>query len=380
MECSKIYSIVEDLENKKSTKASKRAKRGDNVAPTIAPTPPTTKGLGNSNNEEFFCEQIRTWYTDLAPKYETQRISSVSSDRTGYPVAIKLDTMLSSNFGTGSNETIIIGFSQSRGNLIFRDRVNIVDIYNSQDMVVQSLRQSHSYTFNDWKGTGRDLSILVKSIESNPINNNRHAVVELTYDKTFPNDSMSNLIICGYQGWFAYPGDGAPINKWKHWFSHPNNPNINDLTVEMYPNMEEYDDEDLMESNILMRDGRKAKFYSAARPKVVLKHFEWMRDYGISGVFHMRFMQDIGKPRNHQWKTQVLRNVRAAAESTGRIFAVSYNIAGNAINESVLDEIKNDWIKLVDDEEISSSDRYLHHNSLPVLRIYGIGFRSVRVL
>ena len=376
MECSNIYSIVDDLEKKKAAKSSKQAKRGDNVAPT----PPTTKGLESSNNEEFFCEQIRTWHTNLAPKYETQRISSVSSNETGflYPVAIKLDTMIPSNFDAGSNETtIIIGFSQSGGNLVSRDRVNIVDIFHKQTRVLRSLRLLQSYTFINWKGKRRELSVLVKSIESNPNNNNRHAVIELTYDKALPNDSMSNLIICGYQGWFAFKGDGAAINKWKHWFSHPNDPKINDLTVEMYPTMDEYDDEDLIESNILMRDGSKAKFYSAFRPKVVLKHFEWMREYGISGVFHMRFMQDIDKPRNYQWKTQVLRNVRAAAEATGRIFAVSYNIAGNNINESVLDEIKNDWIKLVDDEEISSSDRYLHHNRLPVLRIYGIGFKSV---
>jgi len=30
-----------------------------------------------------------------------------------------------------------------------------------------------------------------------------------------PSTSLTNQIICGYQGWFAFPGDGAPINKWK---------------------------------------------------------------------------------------------------------------------------------------------------------------------
>lgn len=57
----------------------------------------------------------------------------------------------------------------------------------------------------------------------------------------------------------------------------------------MYPTTDEYDDNDLKEvDTLVMNDGSKAKFYSNAKPNVVLKHFEWMRDYGITGVFHMR--------------------------------------------------------------------------------------------
>eukprot|EP00956_Cyclotella_meneghiniana_P018858 scaffold31775_cov79-Cyclotella_meneghiniana.AAC.7 len=192
-----------------------------------------------------------------------------------------------------------------------------------------------------------------------------------------PNVStLRNQIICGYQGWFTFPGDGASINRWKHWFSHPNDPSEENLDVDMYPHMDEYDDEDLMESNMHHKDGTKVKFFSSVRPNVVKKHFEWMRDYGISGVFHMRFMQDIDIPRNYEWKTQVMRNVRAAAESTGRVFAVSYNIAGK-LDDSVLDSMKNDWINLVDKEQVTRSGRYIHHNGLPVLRIYGIGFKAI---
>ena len=47
---------------------------------------------------------------------------------------------------------------------------------------------------------------------------------------------------------------------------------------------DEYNDEDMMESNLLMKDGSKAKFYSPVRPNIVKKHFEWMQDYGISGA------------------------------------------------------------------------------------------------
>lgn len=203
-------------------------------------------------------------------------------------------------------------------------------------------------------------------------------------DGTSSHNMLTNQIICGYQGWFSYPGDGAPINKWKHWFRDTaasfTSPEIDDITVDMYPTTDEYDVEDLRESGIRLNDGRNATFFSNVRPKVVLKHFEWMTTYGISGVFHMRFMESMHSKNNRETKTIVLRNVRDAAELTGRIFAVSYNIAGNDFVGNVLEDLKVDWMRLVDEEGITKSSSYIHQNGLPVLRIYGIGFKTKNVV
>lgn len=46
----------------------------------------------------------------------------------------------------------------------------------------------------------------------------------------------------------------------------------------------------------------------------------------------------------------------------------------------MVDDLKRDWINLVDTEQITSSGRYLRENGLPVLRIYGIGFQTVRLV
>lgn len=152
----------------------------------------------------------------------------------------------------------------------------------------------------------------------------------------------------------------------------------------MYPYMDEYAASDLFESNIHMDSGGKAKFYSAARTDVVMKHFEWMRIYGITGVFHMRFLSNHDDQRR-EWRTMVLRNVRTASETHGRAFAVSYNLAGKNLSDDVLDLLKMDWMNLVDEEKITSSTQYLHHEgrsskeNLPVLRIYGIGFKAVNI-
>lgn len=50
-----------------------------------------------------------------------------------------------------------------------------------------------------------------------------------------------------------------------------------------------YDDPDLaatlVASNLTRNDGKPVKYYSAYHANVVDKHFEWMKDYGIDGVW-----------------------------------------------------------------------------------------------
>ncbi|KAL3806753.1 hypothetical protein ACHAXA_006779 [Cyclostephanos tholiformis] len=191
-------------------------------------------------------------------------------------------------------------------------------------------------------------------------------------------DMLDDRIICGYQGWYGFPGDGAPIKRWRHWFRvNVTAPAYEDVMVDFYPAIDEYDPGDLMISGVKMPDGTYAKFFSSARPNVVLRHFQWMATHGISGVFHHRFMTDSGNTPIHATRTMILRNVRDAAEATGRLFAVSYDIAGNG--NDVLERLKNDWINLVDGEGITSSSQYIHQNGLPVLHVYGIGFTSIPV-
>ena len=97
-----------------------------------------------------------------------------------------------------------------------------------------------------------------------------------------PANTLTNQILCGYQGWYAFPGDGAPINRWKHWFKNQpaninNHPDHTEAMMDMLPTEDEYDEEDMNESTGLVNaDGSHPKFFSNARPRVVLKHFEWM--------------------------------------------------------------------------------------------------------
>jgi len=94
-----------------------------------------------------------------------------------------------------------------------------------------------------------------------------------------------------------------------------------------------------------------------------------MQDYGIDGVFVQRFIGEAtGSFRG--MRDRVLQNVRAGAEKYGRVFANMYDISGGN-SASLVDDIKNDWMHLVDDLQITASSRYLHHNGRPVLSIWG---------
>jgi hypothetical protein len=191
------------------------------------------------------------------------------------------------------------------------------------------------------------------------------------------NNMLTNQVICGYQGWFGTPGDGSPINRWKHWFRSNTTTTYQQLTVDMYPTTNEYDSTDLVESNITMPNGSYAKFFSSARLNVVVKHFEWMATYGITGVFHHRFVKDLENVNVNTTRTMVLKNVRHAAKATGRKFAVSYDVAGT--DNSAIERLKSDWMYLVDVQNITSSTGYIRQDGLPVLHIFGIGLASINI-
>ena len=67
------------------------------------------------------------------------------------------------------------------------------------------------------------------------------------------------------------------------------------------------------------------------------------------------------------------RNVESAAESSGRVFAMMYDISGQS-GETVVDAVKRDWVHIVDTLHLTASARYLHHHGRPLLAIWGLGF------
>ena len=67
-------------------------------------------------------------------------------------------------------------------------------------------------------------------------------------------------------------------------------------------------------------DGSQAELFSSDNAAVVLRHFQWMRDYGIDGAFQQRFL--VGLPGGpvavtYDSNLRVLHHVAAAAQRTG---------------------------------------------------------------
>jgi hypothetical protein len=173
-------------------------------------------------------------------------------------------------------------------------------------------------------------------------------------------------VLCGYQGWFRCPGDPAD-RGWRHWGRDPRRLTPRTLTVEMWPDTSELtDDEKYSVPGFTLPDGRPAHLFSSAHPRTVERHFEWMRRYGIDGVFLQRFLVELADPSTDR----VLGHVRAAAAKTGRVYAVCYDLSG-APREKLYDLITADWRRLVDDAKVTGDGRYLRHNSRPAVFVWG---------
>src|SRR5579862_2246365 len=58
--------------------------------------------------------------------------------------------------------------------------------------------------------------------------------------------TLDGKVLCGYQGWFNTPGDGTDFG-FTHWGQGLDRPNGGRFTVDMWPDLAEYDPKDLQE-------------------------------------------------------------------------------------------------------------------------------------
>jgi hypothetical protein len=185
--------------------------------------------------------------------------------------------------------------------------------------------------------------------------------------------TLNGKVLFGYQGWFNCGGDGAPENNWRSWARGV--PAEGNLTIDMYPDLSEFDRKDLCEVPGMTIGGKPAYLYSAWNPKIVMKHFQWMKEYGLDGVLIQRFVTNI--PRKRASGDVVLKNILAAAKETGRAVAIEYDVTGSNV-EKFVDVMKEDWKYLVEELKITAHPSYLRHNKKPVLSIWGPGLHENR--
>lgn len=178
----------------------------------------------------------------------------------------------------------------------------------------------------------------------------------------------------GYQGWFNCDGDGAELG-WTHWARNPRKLFApGNVTVDLWPDMSEFEADERYATGFKHEDGSSAEVFSSGNRKTVLRHFQWMHDYGIDGAFLQRFAQGLARKDAKRHKDRVLAHVREGAQLSGRSYAVMYDLSG--LPKGGTDVVRRDWTALMQRRKITGDSAYQHHNGKPVVAVWGIGFND----
>jgi hypothetical protein len=197
--------------------------------------------------------------------------------------------------------------------------------------------------------------------------------------------TLYGKVMCGYQGWFDTPTDGAG-RGWVHWTKDPNAHFYPGLPqtgcgVDMWPDMndmtagEKYAAVSDGALPFKLSNGATAYVYSGQNATTVSRHFQWMTTYGIDGVFLQRFGTDLRDYLGRQHCDTVLSQVKTAANAYGRVYAVMYDLSN--LNLGEIDSlIKSDWRSLVGSGAVNNpaDGAYIYHKGKPVVAVWGIGW------
>jgi len=205
-------------------------------------------------------------------------------------------------------------------------------------------------------------------------------VEEVVYDESgCLYTSYNNLVMAGYQGWFAAEGD-ASLRGWYHY----RNGNCGGFmpgcsAVDFWPDMQEYTQ--TYKSPFRFADGSDAMLYSPYDASSVDLHFKWMKDYGIDGVFMQRFVVEIknSNPSGKRHFNQVLQNALAAARKYDRAISIMYDLSGCTPEDVAY--VEQDWNELVSSFDLFNNKThptYVRHNKKPLVAIWGVGFNDNR--
>jgi hypothetical protein len=184
--------------------------------------------------------------------------------------------------------------------------------------------------------------------------------------------TLTGKLMAGYQGWFRAPGDGSG-KAWGHYCPDADF-RPGHCKIDAWPDMSELEEDEKFATPFKHADGSTAHVFSSIHPKTVMRHFRWMKDYGLDGVFVQRFFDNAHELRVGQEKgsLQVLSLCREAANRYGRTYALMYDLSG--MHEGQEDVILEDWTRLKGQMCLTEDPAYQRHRGKPVVSVWGIGF------
>ena len=190
--------------------------------------------------------------------------------------------------------------------------------------------------------------------------------------------SILGKVLTGYQGWFNSDSDGSGLD-WKHYKTASGAFEPGEVTIDFWPDMSEADADEKYETAFTKIDGSAATVFSSANTKTVNRHFKWMDDYGIDGVFFQQFASNL-KSNSVPAKTndkKVLDNIITAAKANNnRLVSVMFDLSGANATGTMVADIKAYWQLLVDDYGLNdnTNKHLVTYNQKPVVAIWGVGF------
>src|SRR5262245_19531900 len=143
--------------------------------------------------------------------------------------------------------------------------------------------------------------------------------------------TLTGKVMCGYQGWFTTENDGGRM-RWHHWTTNGRTPTPENIRVDMWPDVSELGPDERFATELKHADGRTAELFSSMKKETVQRHFKWMREYGIDGVFVQRFAPGLKDPRVLELRNTVFSHCRDAAKQEGRVYSLMYDLSGLGSN------------------------------------------------
>jgi hypothetical protein len=189
--------------------------------------------------------------------------------------------------------------------------------------------------------------------------------------------TLTGKVMAGYQGWFTAEGDGTELG-WKH-YSQRGQFRPGRCSIDLWPDVSELDASERFATPFRLASGEPAEVFSSHQRPTVVRHFRWMKEYGIDGAFVQRFVVETRDPRTLRHFNTVLNHCRDGANEHGRAYAIMYDLSG--LGAGQIHHAINDWKRLVDRMKLGCDERdraYLRHAGKPVVAVWGIGFNDNR--
>ncbi len=187
--------------------------------------------------------------------------------------------------------------------------------------------------------------------------------------------TLTGKVMCGYQGWFNAEGDGAE-RGWVHWTKRGGALTPGNAKIDLWPDVSELGADERFATGFTNAAGQVKEVFSPYKQATVLRHFQWMRDYGIDGAFVQRFITDLRDARALRHNNTVLDHCREGANRSGRAYAVMYDLSGLGTNR--IQEVIDDWKALRTCMHITEDPAYLRHHGHPLVAVWGVGFNDNR--